>query len=606
MKLNLIALLFLLFTTSTVFSQTTFFDKIKPGPHPVGFQTTYQYDYSRSYQPKYNYDGQPEAENPARLMQIAVWYPASTAPSDKHMKLEEYLQLSYQEDSPAPLSEDIKNQLAKELEAYQFEGKKVGSLKTLAFKEAQPLSGKFPVILYAPSLSASVAENFILCEYLASHGFVVASVPAKGTYSNDMQSGDLEDIETQYQDLAWLLNFIHSFPNADPGKVGVAGFSIGGLSNVVLALKNMHIDAVISLDGSIASVGYLEDMKDQYYFQPERMRAAFCQISKNKNNPDTNPSTFLDQVKFADTHLFRFADLAHQDFNTYSIFFNYLFTNNVEGEKAIDAYPMLCRLNLEFFNTYLKNDEQSLNFLTAPPSQNGWSEEVMSKQYRPGKKVPPTQVQFLKLIREEGADKATHIFEEVRQQTPEFVLFDKLEWRVLLGLGNEFIEKTELEEAIKTLALNLKIYPDWYQTHFALARAWNKTGDKVKAIRHLKACLDFHPRFTEAQDMLESLGEAPPPPSSIQLDAQKYTGRYQFPDSPESAIRIFVEGKKIFCQFMRDGSRNRLHPDSNERFLIEGVNAQFFFEFDDEGQAKGMRMLGLNSGRFGEPRLKVE
>lgn len=605
MKKPLILLLFLIFSTLTLSSQTLFFDNLTPGPHQVGFQTVYQYDYSRSYQPKYNYDGELEKENTNRLMQIAIWYPAQKGTSNQHLTLLEYSTLAFQEDDPqAPLAK-IKKEVEEELNHYQFSGKMVANLKTTALKDAAAKPGTFPVILYAPSLSASVAENFVLCEYLASHGFIVASAPAKGTYINDMQGADLQDIETQYQDLAFLQNYIHSFPNADASKIGVCGFSIGGLSNVILALRNMHIDAVVSLDGSIASQGYLGLMQDQYYFDPTRMRAAFCQISKNKNNPAANPSTFLDQIQFADTHLFRFADLDHQDFNAFSIFFNYLFKNNEEGTKAIEAYPKQCRLTLEFFNAYLKKKEQSLAFLKASPTENGWEEDEISKQYKQGKKVPPTKVQFLDIIRQEGAEKASRVFEEVQEQTPEHAIFEKLEWRVLLGLGNEYMENDQLEEAIKILELNLKVYPHWYRTHFALAQAWKKLGNKDKAIEQLQACLEFHPRFEEAQELLKVLDAATSTGEAYAVGHEKYLGIFQFPEQPETAIQIFQKNRELYCEFKRDHTKHRLIPDSKERFLIDGVNAQFFFEFDSKGHVLSMRMLGLNSGRFGEPRYKV-
>jgi tetratricopeptide (TPR) repeat protein len=605
MKNPSLLLLFFVFLTSILNAQTLFFNHLTTGPHQVGFQTIYQHDYSRSYQPKYKYGGELENKNTNRLMQMAIWYPAQKGTSNEYLTLLEYITLAFQEDHSEALSAEQQREIVEELKNYQFSGQTVANLKTTALKKADLKVGKFPVILYAPSLSASVAENFVLCEYLASHGFVVASVPAKGTYINDMQSADLQDIETQSQDLAFLLNFMHSFPNADANKIGVCGFSIGGLSNVILALRNMHIDAVVSLDGSIVSQGYLELMQDQYYFDPSRMRAAFCQISKNKNNPAANPSNFLHQIQFADTHLIRFADLDHQDFNAFSIFFNYLFKNKEEGTKAIEAYPKQCRLTLEFFNAYLKKQEQSLAFLKASPTENGWEEDEISKQYEQGKKVPPTKVQFLDIIRQEGAEKATRVFEEVQEQTPDHTIFEKLEWRVLLGLGNEYIESDQLEEAIKILELNLKVYPHWYRTHFALARAWKKLGDKDKAIEQLQACLEFHPRFEEAQELLKVLDAETPNIKAYSVGNKKYLGVFQFPNQPRTAIQIFQKKQELFCEFKRDHSKHLLIPDSKERFLIDGVNAQFFFQFDEKGHVLSMRMLGLNSGRFGEPRFKV-
>lgn len=46
-----------------------------------------------------------------------------------------------------------------------------------AFPEAAPAGGPFPLILYLGERSAAGPDNTVLAEYLASHGYVVATVP---------------------------------------------------------------------------------------------------------------------------------------------------------------------------------------------------------------------------------------------------------------------------------------------------------------------------------------------------------------------------------------------------------------------------------------------
>jgi len=221
--------------------------------------------------------------------------------------------------------------------------------------------------------------------------------------------------------------------------------------------------------------------------------------------------------------------------------------------------------------------------------------------------MPPTQLQFLSLIREKGASEAARVFNEVKANSPEYHIFEKLEWRVLLSLGEEYIEAGKYDEAIKILMLNLEVYPDWYQTHYALARAWNGENNTAKAIYHLKECLQFHPRFEEAQKMLSDLGQKPDNPLDAQIlsGIEPYLGQYQYEGRPETGIRIFLRENALMCEFLQGNAENHLIPNSKTRFLLKETNGQFFFEFDEEEKITGMRMLGLNSGRFGEPRYKV-
>jgi len=47
-----------------------------------------------------------------------------------------------------------------------------------ARRDAKAQTGKFPLVIYAPSFSAMSWENVDLCEYLASHGYVVIASPS--------------------------------------------------------------------------------------------------------------------------------------------------------------------------------------------------------------------------------------------------------------------------------------------------------------------------------------------------------------------------------------------------------------------------------------------
>ena len=63
----------------------------------------------------------------------------------------------------------------------------LGELISTAYREvagARNLTlrkGSFPLVIYSPDSQSGVAEGFILCEYLASHGYIVAATHSFGT-----------------------------------------------------------------------------------------------------------------------------------------------------------------------------------------------------------------------------------------------------------------------------------------------------------------------------------------------------------------------------------------------------------------------------------------
>ena len=74
-----------------------------------------------------------------------------------------------------------------------------------AVESAEPAEGMFPLIVLAQGRDdESPIAHAMLCELLASHGFVVATCPLVGTHS-PLVSLDLVDLETQVRDLELVI-----------------------------------------------------------------------------------------------------------------------------------------------------------------------------------------------------------------------------------------------------------------------------------------------------------------------------------------------------------------------------------------------------------------
>jgi hypothetical protein len=63
-----------------------------------------------------------------------------------------------------------------------------------AVRDAKPAKGDYPVLIYAPSDSSVSWENADLCEYLASHGYVILATPSMGVSTRDMT----DDLKISY------------------------------------------------------------------------------------------------------------------------------------------------------------------------------------------------------------------------------------------------------------------------------------------------------------------------------------------------------------------------------------------------------------------------
>ena len=119
-----------------------------------------------------------------------------------------------------------------------------------AVRDAPPTKGRYPVLIYAPSDSSVSWENADLCEYLASHGYVVLASPSMGVSTRDM-TDDLDGINVQARDISFLITYAKTLPDTDLSEVAVVSWSWGGGSSMFAAARDSRIDALVSMDGSM-------------------------------------------------------------------------------------------------------------------------------------------------------------------------------------------------------------------------------------------------------------------------------------------------------------------------------------------------------------------
>src|SRR2546430_17262590 len=80
-------------------------------------------------------------------------------------------------------------------------------------RDAPPATGRFPVVIYAPSFWAPPWENADLCEYIASYGYVVIASPGIGTRPG-VAAHDVAGIDAPARDILFLIGHARTLANA--------------------------------------------------------------------------------------------------------------------------------------------------------------------------------------------------------------------------------------------------------------------------------------------------------------------------------------------------------------------------------------------------------
>ncbi|MBV7534343.1 dienelactone hydrolase family protein [Duganella sp. sic0402] len=364
------------------------------GKYPVGFKLIKQYDYSRSSLPLIDIDtGKPRQGELARAMQTLVWYPA--AGGGTGMSYADYLGTAFTRrdfslgDAQVALkTAQFIKQSGKALTPAQRQAE--ADSPVWAHRDAMPAAGKFPLVIYAPGANGQAHENAELCEYLASQGYVVLashSVDGQGRVMNT----NLEGAEAQAADIAFLIGYAHSLPQVDMGRIAVAGFSWGGLANVLAAARDQRIRALVSLDGSMRGYPeYINGGKDAAkYVTPERVNVPLLYLSARPRTIEQLEGSydvsfsFINAMQYSDVYYYILHPMAHVNFSTSQI----RFSGDADFEEysraeIVQAHNWASRYVLEFLNAYLKGDAGSREFLAARPVRNGVPPHMMTADIR--------------------------------------------------------------------------------------------------------------------------------------------------------------------------------------------------------------------------------
>lgn len=449
------------------------------GPHAVGLRVVQQYDYSRAMDEQVDAFGKAVATPPARPIQALVWYPArrtNAAP----MRVADYRQAALSDVDFGLAPGEAAKQRAAWLAGPQ---KSQYEAATLAVRDAAPAAGKYPVLVYAPSFAAPADENLDLCEYLASQGYVVIASRSLGARSVVM-TDDVEGVEAQAADIAFLVNHARSLPQADLDKVGVVGFSWGGLANVFAAARSSRIKALVSLDGSIRFHpkvwGAAGDVRPVRTAVPMLSLGAHALPFEELAKKDRLGASYLNTMKYSDVYFGTMHPMQHIHFS--SLYGSRLARDNEFGDfrraDVEQAYRAVALYVHRFLDAYLKQDDKAMTFMRQSPARNGIAPQVMAMRFEPATATVPSEAAFLRAFAAAGYRDAQAIYARMRDASPDFALSPLN----LNNLGYQLLGGKNARGAVELFKLATHIEPNYGNAWDSEGEAWEALGDKAQAI----------------------------------------------------------------------------------------------------------------------------
>lgn len=471
------------------------------GPYPVGMRVVQQYDHARGMGRAVNAVGELTRRAGSRPVQTLLWYPAKAG--GVPMKAIDY-ELTALSDNDFSITRAA---IAKERGALlRSEDHALFNAPMLAMRDAVMASGSYPVVIYAPSYRARAHENADLCEYLASHGYIVIASPSTGPRGADM-SDDVEGLEAQAADITFLVAFAHSLLPADSSRLAVVGFSWGGVANVLAAASSNKVKALVSLDGSARS--HTQLFTSSRTIAPARTAIPLLWVGSRPMPAEPRfeqgravATDYFKGMHYSDVYLATMSAMAHMDFSSWALRFNDEARSTNDSRVDItNAYRWSLRYVKEFLDAYLRQERGALAFLHNQPTKNGSPAQIMALEIRPASVPLLTAESFVTTFVAHGFTNAEAIYSTMRVQSPEFALRPLQ----LYTWGGELMARKNVKGAVELFKLAGVINPRYGDTFDSLGQAYEALGETVLARHAYEQALSVDPRLANPASRLQGL-----------------------------------------------------------------------------------------------------
>ncbi|WP_420577437.1 hypothetical protein [Ekhidna sp.] len=360
---NLIKSLFIVFTgmsCSLIYAQSGYpmWKELKSGSYQVGFKTIDYLDKSRSIPGEIG-------DTQFFPIQIAIWYPTSDEwTREKAVSFEHYFLKTAQKNDFKQLTEEQRKQAMDIFFGYAKHGlsidfssgerEEIGNRITAAIPEAKQATGPFPVLLAGHD--GGVWKMSTLCEYLASHGYVVISTGPLSASNRLFRQHTQQAINRRIRTLEIVRGMLDQFPAVDQSKIGLLGLNSDGLSTLLYQMKNQEADAMVSIDGWEGKNNGAGYAKESVYFDLSKVqipRLEFHQHESLDNEALYVNTSIFDSLTQIDRLSYIMMDFGH------AYLTGNLFVLSQLDQKTNEQHYFWYESIRHFFDAYLKNDASS-------------------------------------------------------------------------------------------------------------------------------------------------------------------------------------------------------------------------------------------------------
>lgn len=513
---------------------------LKPGPHAVGFRSVWEFDHSRSFHMTFADKTAYALGKAPRPILINIWYP--TTATTRRMPHRDYLKI--QSDDPklakfsvglAEYNGDRLSQEVMRVPSAKLNDREKAALEqfldtpTACVRDAAPARGPFPLVIYHAGAGSSFEDNSVLCEFLASRGFVVLG----SAFQRGGDSFNTDGRDRSARDIEFLIRYARRLPQVDWNHIGLVGHSLGGQAALYYgSYPDAAVDAIVSLDTTQDYHGLKDPTWEKDFTTPVVNR------QKNFTAPLLMAADHFATFELADSlersrrYYLTFKGMDHND---------YISQGLICREQEIKLHPddpnakqpvgeSLVERKAALARSRAGNEALCgfiLRFLEAELKADATAREFLSKQYRdtplggdqPHVEVapegrtgpdpyletgaaPPTPRQLRQFYRANGTAKTIALLKRFRKDAPAAPIYlENFE----LYLVCDLLDEGKVADAIAFRDYYRECGHDYGNQIIRIARSAQKAGITHWAINYYTRALRLDPSNREAADQLKEL-----------------------------------------------------------------------------------------------------
>lgn len=352
--------------------------------------------------------------------------------------------------------------------------------RTASFQDARPAAGRFPVVL-AGGYTLTAAS--VLCEYLASHGYVVMFASTSNEVATWQGSKPQQALTDRVRAFEYLTAEARTLPFADPAKLAVLAVNYDGMAVLLYQMQNMRASAVVSINGWEMVRPNNNQILTSPYLNRMKVRVPYLNFHWDQPNAPPTDLALVDSLKYSERFHFVVDRLDHLGLIGNPLAFPF------GSAKRKAGHEYLARTVQSFLDRYIKGDSSAEQFLRNKPDANGHPAVTLKTEWRQAALPPaPYDTEFAQILEQKDVARAAQIFREARAVNPEVQLFAENELNVYAFRFNQMERKADV---LVLRQLAAEAYPKSFTALVNLGLAHAANGQVDEGVRNYDKALEI-------------------------------------------------------------------------------------------------------------------